>query len=50
MSKKINAMGMGGKSKGRTSHWGNTNKEVKKYSKKARRRFFKKMIFKEIVY
>lgn len=40
--KKITAGGMGGKSKGRESHWGNTNSEVKKYSKKARRSAFKR--------
>ena len=37
MSKKITACGMAGKSKGRVSHWGNLNSEVKKMSKKARR-------------
>jgi hypothetical protein len=40
----IVANGMGGKSKGRTSHWGNTNREVKKYSKKARRIALRKIV------
>ena len=37
MSKKITACGMAGKSKGRDSHWGNLNNEVKKAAKKSRR-------------
>ena len=41
--KKIIAGGMAGKSKGRVSHWGNTNDEVKAYSKKARRVALKKL-------
>ena len=44
MSKKILAGGMAGKNKGRTSHWGNTNSEVKAYAKKARRVALKKLL------
>ena len=46
--KKIIVGGMAGKSKGRTSHWGNTNSEVKAYSKKARRVALKKLVEEEV--
>ena len=44
MSKKITAHGMAGKSKGRVSHWGNLNSEVKKMGKKAVRQAAKNEI------
>ena len=42
MSKKLNSCGMAGKSKGRNSHWGSLNNEVKRMSKKAVRQAAKK--------